>query len=78
MLAHLYRGEKLIGSEAVEEYRRGNVLSKRAGTIGWPRVARDAQDSQGLNMSLEERVRRKLILPPPVINRKTGAGGEVH
>ena len=61
--AHREESPELIGSEAVEDRRgRENVLSKE---LEMP-LARewhvDAQDSQGLNLGLEERVRRKLIL----------------
>ena len=62
--AHREESPELIGIEVVEDIGngRGNVLSKRAGTAAWPRGVLRCAVFSGLNLSLEERVRRKLIL----------------
>jgi hypothetical protein len=78
---HREESPELIGSEAVEDIGE-------AGEMFWAKELElplggewhvDVQDSQGLNVSLEERVRRKLILAgivPKLFDLGQGAIGE--
>ena len=79
--AHREESPELIGSEAVEDIGEAveNVLSIRAGTAAWPRVARRFAGFSQPQLGLEERVRRKLILAnilTKIFNLGHGAIGE--
>src|SRR5271166_4225394 len=62
--AHREESPELIGSEAVEDIgEAGEMFCTKELELPLGREWHvDVQDSQGLNVSLEERVRRKLIL----------------